>query len=158
MHMAEQRMLSTHFAGIRCAPPPLIAHNTANPPCRTWVCGRAQHYVDEYFKVLFRLRRDAHKADMKHFVDHAKRFYGSAPDPRKVADASADFERGMNEDWCASVRLYPQVLEYFYGLVDFKLPDDDDPAVADPQMDTSDGARMRGGAAPRAKNERAGIY
>jgi hypothetical protein len=45
-----------------------------------------------------------------------------------------ELKRGIDEDWKASVQRYPEVLEYFYGLVDLNLPTDDEPGVRDPPL------------------------
>lgn len=50
-------------------------------------------------------------------------------------------KRGIDDDWRASVQRYPEVLEYFYSLVDWKLPSDDDAAVRDPPLSALGGAR-----------------
>jgi hypothetical protein len=45
-----------------------------------------------------------------------------------------ELKRGIDDDWKASVQRYPEVLEYFYGLVDLNLPSDDEPGVRDPPL------------------------
>jgi hypothetical protein len=45
-----------------------------------------------------------------------------------------ELKRGIDDDWKASVQRYPEVLEYFYGLVDLNLPSDDEPGVKDPPL------------------------
>lgn len=58
---------------------------------------------------------------------------------------AADFQykRGLNEDWRASVQRYPEILEYFYSLVDLKLPDEEDESVRDPRLSALQGVAGR---------------
>lgn len=41
-------------------------------------------------------------------------------------------KRGIDADWRASVLRYPEVLDYFYGLVELSIPSDRSPAVVEP--------------------------
>lgn len=50
----------------------------------------------------------------------------------QIAEAHAEFRRGIDRDWKASVLRYPEVLDYFYSLVEFKLPGDNHPSVVEP--------------------------
>lgn len=50
----------------------------------------------------------------------------------QIAEAHADFKRGIDLDWKASVLRYPEVLDYFYSLVELRLPSDDDARVIQP--------------------------
>ena len=50
----------------------------------------------------------------------------------QIAEAHAEFKRGIDLDWKASVLRYPEVLDYFYSLVELRLPGNDDERVAEP--------------------------
>lgn len=50
----------------------------------------------------------------------------------QIAEAHAEFKRGIDLDWRASVLRYPEVLDYFYSLVKLKLPSEGDPSVVEP--------------------------
>jgi hypothetical protein len=50
----------------------------------------------------------------------------------QIAEAHAEFKRGIDLDWRASVLRYPEVLDYFYSLVHLQLPADDERQVAHP--------------------------
>lgn len=80
---------------------------------------------------------------MAHLNERALYYYGTRPHPTEIAAANAELKRGIDEDWRASVQRYPEVLEYFYSLVTFTLPRDDDSAVKDPPLSALTGARMR---------------
>ena len=75
-------------------------------------------------------------------------YYHAQPHPNDVAAAQAAFKRGIDEDWQSSVQRYPEVLEYYYGLVELQLPSDDDPKVRDPPLSALSGSRKARRPAP----------
>jgi hypothetical protein len=101
---------------------------------RTWVRQHAQDYILEYFRLLTDRRKEEHSAQLERLQAHAYQFYGGPPHPSEMAQAQAQLKRGIDEDWQNSVRRYPEVLEYFYGLVELGLPADDEPFVKDPPL------------------------
>ncbi|KAJ4270268.1 hypothetical protein ACHAPJ_001225 [Fusarium lateritium] len=101
---------------------------------RSWVRGHAQDYILEYFRLLTDQRKTAHAAHMDRITAHAYHYYHAPPHPTQVAEAQASLKRGIDEDWQASVQRYPEVLEYFFGLVELTLPAEDEPAVKDPPL------------------------
>ncbi|KFY74631.1 hypothetical protein V499_05378 [Pseudogymnoascus sp. VKM F-103] len=140
VRQAETRMMTTFFADIRA-----------------WVRGHAQDYILTYFNVLTTRRRDSHSMHIAHLTERALYYYGTRPHPTEIAAANAELKRGIDEDWRASVQRYPEVLEYFYSLVTFTLPRDDDSAVKDPPLSALTGARMRemsGGGGKGKRQER----
>ncbi|KAI9171072.1 hypothetical protein HJFPF1_00551 [Paramyrothecium foliicola] len=114
---AEERMMKSIYSDIR-----------------KWVRAHAQDYILEYFRLLAERRKAAHTAHMEHIHQHANYYYHAAPHPNQIADAQAALKRGIDEDWQASVQRYPEVLEYFFGLVELTLPADDEPAVKEPPL------------------------
>jgi hypothetical protein len=71
---------------------------------------------------------------MDRITAHAYHYYHAPPHPTQVAEAQASLKRGIDEDWQASVQRYPEVLEYFFGLVELTLPAEDEPAVKEPPL------------------------
>ncbi|KAK4217800.1 hypothetical protein V8F33_003067 [Rhypophila sp. PSN 637] len=119
---------------------------------RSWVRAHAQDYILEYFRLLTERRKTAHAAHLESITAHAYRYYRQPPHPSEVANAQANLKRGIDEDWQASVQRYPEVLEYFYSLVELTLPDDNEAAVKDPPLSALSGMRKAqrrpGGGAP----------
>ncbi|KAI7784772.1 hypothetical protein LA080_009091 [Diaporthe eres] len=119
---------------------------------RSWVRAHAQDYILEYFRLLTDRRKQAHTAHLDRITSHAYHFYHAPPHPNEIAAAQAALKRGIDEDWQASVQRYPEVLEYFYSLVELTLPPDDDPTVRDPPLSALSGSRKvsrrSGGFAP----------
>lgn len=50
----------------------------------------------------------------------------------QIQDAHAELKRGIDADWRSSVLRYPEVLDYFYSLVEVRIPDDRSPRVIEP--------------------------
>lgn len=112
-----------------------------NPITSSWVRAHAQDYILEYFRLLTERRKQAHAQHMERLTSHAYHYYGGPPHQSEVAAAQAQLKRGIDEDWQASVQRYPEVLEYFYSLVELTLPDDNEPAVKDPPLSALSGPR-----------------
>ena len=145
---AEDRIMRSIYSEIRFDTPGLFdllltADNTDNTNS-TWVRGHAQDYILEYFRLLADRRKHTHSDHMDHIHSQAWYHYNAPPHPQQIADAQAALKRGIDEDWQASVQRYPEVLEYFFGLVDLTLPSDDDPAVRDPPLSALSGQHRKG--------------
>ncbi|KAK4238074.1 hypothetical protein C8A03DRAFT_44126 [Achaetomium macrosporum] len=108
---------------------------------RSWVRAHAQDYILEYFRLLTERRKTAHAQHLERLQAHAFHYYHAPPHPSELAAAQAQLKRGIDEDWQASVQRYPEVLEYFYSLVELTLPDDNEPAVKDPPLSALSGPR-----------------
>lgn len=111
---------------------------------RSWVRAHAQDYILEYFRLLTERRKAAHAQHLERLSAHAYHYYHSQPHPNELAAAQAQLKRGIDEDWQASVQRYPEVLEYFYSLVELTLPDDNEQAVKDPPLSALNGGPRKG--------------
>ncbi|KAJ4404780.1 hypothetical protein N0V91_005731 [Didymella pomorum] len=109
---------------------------------REWVLAHARHHIQLAFQRLTTIRQHAQTAylnSLPHY-DVYMRFSGAPPIhplaiaqlQSQIAEAHAEFKRGIDLDWRASVLRYPEVLDYFYSLVDLRLPADDDRKVLQP--------------------------
>jgi len=52
----------------------------------------------------------------------------------RIQQANAYYKAGIDEDWRQSCLRYPEVLDYFFGLVEFSFPDPGDASVLDPRF------------------------
>ncbi|WYZ45248.1 hypothetical protein EsH8_VIII_000564 [Colletotrichum jinshuiense] len=111
---------------------------------RSWVRAHAQDYILEYFRLLTERRKAAHAANLDRINATAYHYYHAPPHPSELAQAQASLKRGIDEDWQSSVQRYPEVLEYFFSLVDLTVPPDDDPIVKDPPLSALSGSRKSG--------------
>ncbi|EJT79030.1 hypothetical protein GGTG_04119 [Gaeumannomyces tritici R3-111a-1] len=127
VRQAEQRMMQSVYNDIR-----------------TWVRSHAQDYILQYFHYQTERRKAAHSAHLERITAHSYHYYHQPPHPNEVMAAQATLKRGIDDDWQASVQRYPEVLEYFYSLVDLSLPEDTDPAVKDPPLSALSGQRKAG--------------
>ncbi|KAI1183117.1 hypothetical protein F5B17DRAFT_152875 [Nemania serpens] len=110
---------------------------------RSWVRAHAQDYILEYFRLLTERRKTSHNEQMERLTASAYHYYHAPPHPSEIQAAQANLKRGIDEDWQSSVQRYPEVLEYFFGLVELQLPPDDDPAVKDPPLSAMNGAARK---------------
>jgi hypothetical protein len=68
------------------------------------------------------------------------RYSGRPPIPHQyvaalqsqIGEAHAELKRGIDADWRASVLRYPAVLDYFYSLIELRLPNDRSQEVVQP--------------------------
>ncbi|KAL2889596.1 hypothetical protein HOO65_020138 [Ceratocystis lukuohia] len=111
---------------------------------RAWVRGHAQDYILAHFTQLTERRKTAHAAHLDRITSHAYYHYQSPPHPNEMVAAQATLKRGIDQDWQASVQRYPEVLEYFFGLVELTLPGDAEPGVKDPPSNALTGGRKAG--------------
>ncbi|KAK0376291.1 hypothetical protein CPAR01_10954 [Colletotrichum paranaense] len=126
---AEQRMMQSIYTDIR-----------------SWVRAHAQDYILEYFRLLTERRKTAHAANLERINATAYHYYHAPPHPSELAQAQAALKHGIDEDWQSSVQRYPEVLEYFFSLVELNVPPDDDPFVKDPPLSAlSGGSKNRSG-------------
>ncbi|KAG0649194.1 hypothetical protein D0Z07_4551 [Hyphodiscus hymeniophilus] len=124
VRQAEQRMMASVFTEIR-----------------TWVRGHAQDYILSFFSTLTTRRKEVHNSHIHRITDRAYHYYNAPPHPSEIAAADAELKRGIDEDWRASVQRYPEVLEYFYGLVELSLPGEEESCVRDPPLSALGGGR-----------------
>jgi hypothetical protein len=108
------------------------------------VRAHAQDYILEYFRLLVERRKSSHSSHLERITAHAYHYYRAPPHPNEISAAQAQLKRGIDEDWQASVQRYPEVLEYFYSLVELTLPDEEEPAVKDPPLSALSGSRKAG--------------
>lgn len=112
---------------------------TQQPSHREWVRGQAQDYILTYFTTLSTRRREAHNHHIRALQSHYSHFY-TQPHPSEISQSEQMLKRAIDADWAASVQRYPEVLEYFYSLVEIRLPDDGDSRVSDPPLSALSGA------------------
>ncbi|KYK59391.1 serine/threonine protein phosphatase [Drechmeria coniospora] len=124
IRQAEDRMMRSIYSDIRA-----------------WVRAHAQDYVLEYFRLLSERRKNAHTSHLDQMTAHTFYHYNAPPHPNQIADAQATLKRGLDDDWQASVQRYPEILEYYFGLVELTIPDDNDSAVKDPPLSALNGQR-----------------
>ncbi|EPE08859.1 hypothetical protein F503_04446 [Ophiostoma piceae UAMH 11346] len=113
-----------------------------------WVREHARDFILEYFGMLKERRIKAHDQAIERIKTQAYYYHHAQPHPNDIAAAQAAFKRGIDEDWQSSVQRYPEVLDYYYGLVELQLPSDDDPKVRDPPLSALSGSRKARRPAP----------
>ena len=109
---------------------------------RDWVIHYARQHILKAFESLAQIRKQARAAYLENLpnYDTYMRYSGHPPIPEslvstlqsQIAEAHAEMKRGTDADWRASILRYPVVLDYFYSLVELRLPSDSSDAVVDP--------------------------
>lgn len=94
--------------------------------------------------MLSERRKEAHSRHLEDLRRQAYYAYNSEPHPSQIAHAQSVLKRGIDEDWQTSVQRYPEVLEYFFSLVELTLPDESEPSVKDPPLSALSGGRKFG--------------
>ncbi|KAF2867008.1 hypothetical protein BDV95DRAFT_468200, partial [Massariosphaeria phaeospora] len=109
---------------------------------RDWVISHARQHILNAFERLTSNRKQMHLAYLSSLPNYSVYMQYSGHPPihqmyiaqlqTQIAEAHAELKRGIDADWRASVLRYPEVLDYFYSLVELKLPSERSPSVAEP--------------------------
>jgi hypothetical protein len=110
--------------------------------CRHWALRHAREWIIHTFNQMVDVRKqqyEAHLATVPYF-DLYKIYSGrppiSAPQMHQLrmsmSAAQNAYQRGIDEDWKNSLQRYPEVLDYYFNLVEFKLPGEKSVAVQEP--------------------------
>ncbi|KAF9741408.1 hypothetical protein PMIN03_006909 [Paraphaeosphaeria minitans] len=130
---------------------------------RDWVISHARQHILNQFERLTSTRKAQHSAYLATLPNYTVYMQYSGHPPihpiyvenlqRQIAEAHAELKRGIDADWRASVLRYPDVLDYFYALVQLRLPDERSPQVVEPPFAAA-GYADRGFAGQIAKEKK----
>ncbi|KAH0369877.1 hypothetical protein KCU65_g3018, partial [Aureobasidium melanogenum] len=109
---------------------------------RHWVLSHAREWIIHTFNQMVDIRKqqyEAHLATIPYYELY-KIYAGRPPiSPPKMHElrvqmstAQGAYQRGIDEDWKNSLQRYPEVLDYYFNLVEFKLPGEKSVAVQEP--------------------------
>ncbi|KAF2178231.1 hypothetical protein K469DRAFT_731721 [Zopfia rhizophila CBS 207.26] len=122
---AEQRAMESRLAEIK-----------------DWVISHARQHILNGFERLTSARKQAHSTYLSSLPFYSVYMQYSGHPPihpthlaqlqAQISEAHAELKRGIDADWRASVLRYPEVLDYFYSLVELRLPNDRSPRVIEP--------------------------
>lgn len=121
---------------------------------RHWAFNHAREWVHFTFNQMVDIRRqqyEAHLATIPYY-DLFNIYSGRPPIPPaqmhdlrvQMSAAHGAYQRGVDEDWKNSLNRYPEVLDYYFSLVEFKLPSDKSVAVQEPVFGRRVSAEARG--------------
>ncbi|KAH7135604.1 hypothetical protein B0J11DRAFT_547483 [Dendryphion nanum] len=109
---------------------------------RDWVVSHARQHILNAFLNLSSHRKQAHTAYLSSLPNYTVFMQYSGNPPihpvyiaqlqTQIAEANSDLKRGIDADWRASVLRYPEVLDYFYSLIELRIPNDREQRVAEP--------------------------
>ncbi|KAH9825934.1 hypothetical protein Tdes44962_MAKER03857 [Teratosphaeria destructans] len=111
---------------------------------RNWVLEHARNQVISTFHQLRTARYAQHVEQLQTLPCFTlyQRWQGNPPiNPSQlhmlqsqIHQANANYKAGVDEDWRRSCLRYPEVLDYYFGMVSLQLPSEDDPAIMDPRF------------------------
>ncbi|KAF2493428.1 hypothetical protein BU16DRAFT_528731 [Lophium mytilinum] len=114
---------------------------------RDWVISHARKHILNAFERLTSTRKQAHAAYLASLPNYSIYMQYSGHPPlhpfllgqlqAQISEAHAELKRGIDADWRASVVRYPEVLDYFYSLVEVRLPSDRAQGVSQPPFAVS---------------------
>lgn len=94
----------------------------------------ARAHILQFFNTKTAHRKAAHTQYLNSlpFYHLYQQYNGNPPlHPRQLhvlqnqlRDAQHHYKRGIDNDWRDSVQKYPEVLDYFYSLVEIRIPSD----------------------------------
>lgn len=112
--------------------------------CREWVLNHARVKIINTFQELKRSRIEAHFAYLECLPCYTvyKHWNGNPPIDHtqlmilknEISRANDIFKRGLDEDWRRSCMRYPEVLDYYFSLIRFTIPREDDPLMRNPRF------------------------
>ena len=111
---------------------------------REWVINHARNQIIHTFEQLKAARKQAHYAYLQTIPCFTlyQKYRGNPPlQPAQlhllhsqIGQAQSIFQAGVDEDWRRSCLRYPEVLDYYFSLIDISMPRDDDSAVQEPRF------------------------
>lgn len=111
----------------------------------------AKYQVIQTFQQLKAARHQAHVGYLQTLPCYTiyQRYRGNPPLDaaqlnqlhQQVSHAQAIYQAGVDEDWRRSCMKYPEILDYFFGLVDYGFPEDGDSAIREPRFGALKGPR-----------------
>ncbi|KAG9593162.1 hypothetical protein KCU86_g6363, partial [Aureobasidium melanogenum] len=109
---------------------------------RHWVLNHAREWIIHTFNQMVEIRKQQYEAHLGTipYYELYKIYAGRPPisPPQlhelrvQMSAAQGAYQRGIDEDWKNSLQRYPEVLDYYFNLVEFKLPGEKSVAVQEP--------------------------
>ncbi|KAF2757809.1 hypothetical protein EJ05DRAFT_424993, partial [Pseudovirgaria hyperparasitica] len=99
---------------------------------RSWVIDHAREAVLIRHQQMTKVRNTAHTTYLSSLPYYSIYMQYSGNPPlhpvavqqlqHQIREAHAELKRGIDADWRASIQRYPEVLDYFFSLVELRLP------------------------------------
>ena len=109
-----------------------------------WVLNHARNQIIATFHQLRAIRVETHHQYLQTLPYYTlyTRYNGQPPlQPAdlqlvraQIHQATQLLQAGVDQDWRASCLRYPEVLDYYFGLVQIDFPGDADPTIVDPRF------------------------
>ena len=111
---------------------------------RDWVLDNSRNHINRMFAQLKKVRYAAHLAYLQSLPYYSLYHSHNGRPPlaprelgylrRQLDSADANLKLGVDQDWRSCCLLYPETLDYYFGLVSIWLPKDQDESVLRPDI------------------------
>jgi len=111
---------------------------------RDWVLDNSRNHIIRTFRQLQESRYNAHRMYLRSLPYYSlyESYAGQPPLHRRelgylqqqLDNADANLKLGVDQDWRSCCLLYPETLDYYFGLVCLRLPKDQDESVLRPEI------------------------
>ncbi|GAB7331624.1 hypothetical protein MBLNU13_g02991t1 [Cladosporium sp. NU13] len=111
---------------------------------RDWVLDNSRNHIIRMFEHLKTVRYNAHLAYLQSLPYYSLYQYHNGRPPLharelqylqgQLHNANANLKLGVDQDWRSVCLLYPETLDYYFGLVNLRLPKDGDESVLRPDI------------------------
>jgi hypothetical protein len=128
-----------------------IPRNQLSPS--DWVLDNSRNHIIRSFEHAKSLRYTAHLAYLQSLPYYSlyQHYNGRPPLHARelnylqgqLHNADANLRIGVDQDWRAACLMYPETLDYYFGLVEVRLPKDRDERVVRPEMGMGKSLRGR---------------
>ena len=109
-----------------------------------WVLDNSRNHIIRMFEHLKTTRYNAHLAYLQSLPYYSLYQYHNGRPPlharelqylhTQLNNANANLKLGVDQDWRSVCLLYPETLDYYFGLVSLRLPKDGDESVLRPEI------------------------
>lgn len=103
-----------------------------------WVKLRARNFILGYYDRLAEQHEREYNEHVSAIENFYSQYYNSTRYFEELSREEANLKHNINKAWKASVQRYPEVLKYFYSLVDISRPSDSDVCVTSPPIYPND--------------------
>lgn len=111
---------------------------------RDWVLDNSRNHIIRMFEDLKQVRYKAQLAYLQSLPYYALYHSHNEQPPlaprelkylrRQLENADANFKLGVDQDWRSCCLLFPETLDYYFGLVSIRLPKDHHESVLWPDI------------------------
>jgi len=111
---------------------------------RHWVLDKSRNHIGRVFEHLKTVRYNAHLAYLQSLPYYSFYTYHNGRPPLgphhlqylegQLRNANTNLKMGVDQDWRSVCLMYPETLDYYFGLIVITIPEDQDESVLRPDI------------------------